>query len=112
MTIHLDHTIVPARNKVASAKLLAHLLADQYGIRRQYGLLERTRGTSVGNAHGELCASTGGPTFVTPFATPAAAQAFESYPPTLRRKLLVLLCIAASPAYHRVKPKNKDRRRI
>jgi len=26
MTIHLDHTIVPARNKVASAKLLADLL--------------------------------------------------------------------------------------
>jgi hypothetical protein len=26
MTIHLDHTIVPARNKVASAKLLAELL--------------------------------------------------------------------------------------
>jgi hypothetical protein len=27
MTIHLDHTIVPARNKVAAAKLLADLLA-------------------------------------------------------------------------------------
>lgn len=27
MTIHLDHTIVPARNKVASARLLAGLLA-------------------------------------------------------------------------------------
>ena len=26
MTIHLDHTIVPARNKAASAKLLAELL--------------------------------------------------------------------------------------
>ena len=26
MTIHLDHTIIPARNKVASAKLLADLL--------------------------------------------------------------------------------------
>ena len=26
MTIHLDHTIVPAKNKVASAKLLAELL--------------------------------------------------------------------------------------
>ena len=26
MTIHLDHTIVPARNKVAAAKLLAELL--------------------------------------------------------------------------------------
>ena len=26
MTIHLDHTIVPARNKLASAKLLAELL--------------------------------------------------------------------------------------
>ncbi len=26
MTIHLDHTIVPARHKVASAKLLAELL--------------------------------------------------------------------------------------
>jgi catechol 2,3-dioxygenase-like lactoylglutathione lyase family enzyme len=26
MTIHLDHTIVPSRNKVASAKLLAELL--------------------------------------------------------------------------------------
>jgi len=26
MTIHLDHTIVPAHNKVASAKLLAELL--------------------------------------------------------------------------------------
>ena len=26
MTIHLDHTIVPARDKVASAKLLADLL--------------------------------------------------------------------------------------
>ena len=26
MTIHLDHTIVPARNKFASAKLLAELL--------------------------------------------------------------------------------------
>jgi hypothetical protein len=26
MTIHLDHVIVPARNKVASAKLLAELL--------------------------------------------------------------------------------------
>ena len=26
MTIHLDHTIVPARNKVASARLLAELL--------------------------------------------------------------------------------------
>ena len=26
MTIHLDHTIVPARNKVVSAKLLADLL--------------------------------------------------------------------------------------
>ena len=26
MSIHLDHTIVPARNKVASAKLLADLL--------------------------------------------------------------------------------------
>ena len=27
MTIHLDHAIVPSRNKVASAKLLAELLA-------------------------------------------------------------------------------------
>jgi hypothetical protein len=27
MTIHLDHTIVPSRNKVAGAKLLAELLA-------------------------------------------------------------------------------------
>ena len=26
MTIHLDHTIVPSRNKIASAKLLAELL--------------------------------------------------------------------------------------
>ena len=26
MTIHLDHTLVPARNKLASAKLLAELL--------------------------------------------------------------------------------------
>jgi hypothetical protein len=26
MTIHLDHTIVPSRDKVASAKLLAELL--------------------------------------------------------------------------------------
>lgn len=26
MTIHLDHTIVPTRNKIASAKLLAQLL--------------------------------------------------------------------------------------
>ena len=26
MTIHLDHTIVPSRNQVASAKLLAELL--------------------------------------------------------------------------------------
>jgi hypothetical protein len=26
MTIHLDHTIVPSRNKIASAKLLAEIL--------------------------------------------------------------------------------------
>ena len=26
MTIHLDHTIIPSRNKIASAKLLAELL--------------------------------------------------------------------------------------
>ena len=26
MTIHLDHTIIPSRNKIASAKLLAQLL--------------------------------------------------------------------------------------
>jgi len=26
MTVHLDHVMVPCRNKVASAKLLAHLL--------------------------------------------------------------------------------------
>lgn len=26
MTIHLDHTIVPTRNRIASAQLLAHLL--------------------------------------------------------------------------------------
>ena len=31
MTIHLDHTIVPARNKVASAKLLAELLGVPCG---------------------------------------------------------------------------------
>jgi len=26
MTVHLDHVMVPCRNKIASAKLLAHLL--------------------------------------------------------------------------------------
>lgn len=31
MTIHLDHTIVPSRNKVASAKLLAELLGVPCG---------------------------------------------------------------------------------
>ena len=31
MTIHLDHTIVPSRNKTASAKLLAELLGVPWG---------------------------------------------------------------------------------
>jgi len=30
MTIHLDHTIVPSRNKVAAAKLLAELLGVEW----------------------------------------------------------------------------------
>ena len=30
MTIHLDHTIVPSRNKVASAKLVAELLGVKW----------------------------------------------------------------------------------
>jgi hypothetical protein len=31
MTIHLDHTIVPSRNKAASAKQLAQLLGVPWG---------------------------------------------------------------------------------
>lgn len=31
MTIHLDHTIVPSRNKTSSAKLLAELLGVPWG---------------------------------------------------------------------------------
>ena len=37
MTIHLDHIIVPARDKVASAKLLAHLLNVRWSEKAEIG---------------------------------------------------------------------------
>ncbi len=37
MTVHLDHLMVPSRDKVASAKLLAGLLGVPFRIDTQHG---------------------------------------------------------------------------